>query len=290
MRISCSNDKKIFTEHKEGIPYLSACMLDGLGVPNLFATRFISWDEKKGEGEEGLRTSLMEGDEISEAAPVIQEYRDRLARQLGSSIDFECVTDQRHTSFVHVASESDLGIRWPRRLPLHRQYVDGVVTDLPDALLTACGGDCPPVYLADPVRKAVGLVHAGRKGTLGRIPAVAIARMMVNFGCDPADMYAVIGPGVCMDCYEMGDEIYDEFAGEWGREAADRIFARYPSGRYHLDLREANRMTLLETGVPEDHIGVSNVCTACNADTLYSYRAGRLENEGAAMIVNRWEK
>ena len=290
MKIKYSNDSRIFTEHKDGIPYLSACMLDSLGVPNLFATRFISWDEAKNEGAEGLRTSLMEGDDISEAAPVIQESRDRLARQIGSSIEFECVTDQRHTSFVHVASENDLGIRWPRRLPLHRQYVDGVVTDLPDALLTAYGGDCPPVYLADPVRKAVGLVHAGRKGTFGRIPAVAIARMIVNFGSDPADIYAVIGPGVCIDCYEMGDEIYDEFAGAWGNEAAERIFRRYPSGRYHLDLREANRMTLLGAGVPEDHIAVSNVCTACNPDIFYSYRAGRLENEGTAMIVNRWEK
>ena len=86
MRISCSNDKKIFTEHKEGIPHLSACMLDSLGVPNLFSTRFMSWDEEKGEGKEGLRTSLMKWDDISEAAPVIQEYRDRLARQLGSSM------------------------------------------------------------------------------------------------------------------------------------------------------------------------------------------------------------
>ncbi|MBR0380125.1 MAG: laccase domain-containing protein [Mogibacterium sp.] len=290
MELKYSDDKKIFTVHRKGIPYLSSCMLDSLGVPNLFSTRFVNWDEEKNEGAEGLRTTLMAGDDISEAAPVIQDIRDRLARQLGSSLDFECVTDQKHTSFVHVAAENDLGIRWPRRLPLHRQYVDGVVTDLPDALLTVFGGDCPPVYLADPVRKAVGLVHAGRKGTLGRIPAVAIARMIVNFGCDPADMYAVIGPGICVDCYEMGDEIYDEFEERWGHDDAERILKRYPSGRYHLDLREANRMTLLRAGVPEDHISVSNVCTACNADKLYSYRAGRLENEGTAMIVNRWEK
>ena len=118
-------------------------MLDGLGVPNLFTTRFISWDEETCEGTEGLRTSLMAGDDISEAAPVIQDFRDRLARRLGSSIEFECVTDQKHTSFVHVAAESDLGIRWPRRLPLHRQYVDGVVTDIPDALLTAFGDETP---------------------------------------------------------------------------------------------------------------------------------------------------
>ena len=93
-----------------------------------------------------------------------------------------------------------------------------------------------------------------------------------------------------MDCYEMGDEIYDEFASLWGVADADRILKRYPSGKYHLDLREANRLTLLRTGVPEDHISVSNVCTCCNADTFYSYRAHRLENEQAAMIVNRWEK
>ena len=199
MRIKYSDDKKKFSIHEEGIPYLSACVLDGLGVPNLFSTRFISWNEENGTGTEGLRPTLMEDDDISAAAPVILDVRDRLARQLGSSIDFECVTDQKHTSHVHVVTENDLGPFWPRPLPLPRRYVDGLVTDIPDVLLTVFGGDCPPVYLADPVRKAVGLVHAGRKGTLGRIPSVAIGRMVLNFGCDPADMYAVIGPGVCMD-------------------------------------------------------------------------------------------
>ena len=290
MRINYSDDKRVFDIHEDGIPYLSSCMLDGLGVPNLFATRFISWDEESGTGIPGLRTSLMAGDDISEAAPVIHGFRDRLARQLGSSIDFECVTDQKHTSHVHVVTENDLGPVWPRPMPIHRRFVDGLVTDIPDVLLTAFGGDCPPVYLADPVRKAVGLVHAGRKGTLGRIPSVAIGRMVLNFGCDPADMYAVIGPGVCMDCYEMGEEIYGEFASSWGFPDTDRILKRYPSGRLHLDLREANRLTLLRAGIPEDHIAVSNVCTTCNADTFYSYRAHRLENEGTAMIVNRWEK
>lgn len=305
MRIRFSDDKKIFDMHTDGIPYLSSRMLDGLGVPNLFTTRFISWDDGREEGIEGLRTTLMKGDDIAEAAPVIQDFRDRLAGQLGSSLDFECVTDQMHTSHVHVVSENDLGIKWPRRLPLHRRYVDGVVTDIPDVLLTAYGGDCPPVYLADPVRKAVGLVHAGRKGTLGRIPSVAVGRMVISFGCDPKDMYAVIGPGVCMDCYEMGDEIYDEFLDCWDYFDVERIFRKYPAHKdpsaafhsarddrkwkYHLDLREANRLTLMRAGVPEDHISVSNICTACNADKFYSYRAGRLGNENAAMIVNRWK-
>jgi YfiH family protein len=178
------------------------------------------------------------------------------------------------------------------------QYVDGVVTDIPGVVLTVFGGDCPPVYIVDPVRKAAGLVHAGWRGTLGRIPEVAVANMVVKFGCDPADMYAAIGPGICRDCYEMGDEVYDAFAEQWSTEEADRILSRYPAvdpdgrdipgGKYHLDLREANQMTLLRAGIPADHIEVSNVCTKCNADTFYSYRAHRMENEQAAMLVNRF--
>jgi hypothetical protein len=122
--------------------------------------------------------------------------------------------------------------------------------------------------------------------------------MVVHFGCEPSDMYAAIGPGVCKDCYEMGDEVYDAFAREWSKADADALLSRYPAkdkdgmdipgGKYHLDLFAANKLTLIRAGVPEDHIAVSNVCTMCNVDNFYSYRAGRLENEQAAMIVNKF--
>ena len=297
MKIRFSDNNRIFNQHTGGIPYISVDMLDRLGVPNLYTTRFISYDPEKGEGKKGLRLAMMKNERIEEAAPVVRHYRDILAKQLGSSIDFECITDQKHTNYVHVASREDLGFG---EKPLHRRSVDGIVTDIPDVLLTAFGGDCPPVYLVDPVRKAIGLVHAGWKGTLGKIPEVAVANMVVRFGSDPADMYAAIGPGICRDCYEMGDEVYDRFALEWSRSDAERLFSRYPAkfpdgtpvpgGKYHLDLREANKLTLLRSGIPEDHIAVSNVCTMCNVDVFYSYRAGRMENEQTAMIVNRFER
>jgi YfiH family protein len=293
--IKYSTEDKIFNINTDGIPYLSFDMLDRLGVPNLFTTRYISYDSETGKGETGLRLAAMKWEDITDASPVVRGNRDILARQLGSSIEWECITDQKHTNFVHVASRDDLGLS---DKPLHMQYVDGVVTDIPGVVLTVFGGDCPPVYIVDPVRKAAGLVHAGWRGTLGRIPEVAVANMVVKFGCDPADMYAAIGPGICRDCYEMGDEVYDAFAEQWSTEEADRILSRYPAvdpdgrdipgGKYHLDLREANRMTLLRAGIPADHIEVSNVCTKCNADTFYSYRAHRMENEQAAMLVNRF--
>ena len=298
LKIKFSDENRIFNIHRGGIPYISFDMFDRLGAPNLYSTRYISYDSERGEGVTGLRCAVMKTETVEEASPVCRANRDKLARQLGSSLEMELVTDQKHTNYVYVASkEEDLGVATVGNFALHRQYVDGIVTDIPGALLTAFGGDCPPVYLIDPVRGAAGLVHAGWKGTLGKIPQVAVAQMKVKFGCDPADMYAAIGPGVCRDCYEMGDEVYDAFAEQWSREDADSILSRYPAkdadgadipgGKYHLDLRAANLMTLLRSGIPEDHIAVSNVCTMCNADTFYSYRARRLENEQVAMLVNR---
>lgn len=295
MKIRFDNSRSVFNIHTDGIPYLSFNMLDRLGIPNLFTTRFVSYDSGSDTGAEGLRVVIMQDDDMAEAVPVVRSNRAALAGQLGASLEHECITDQKHTNYVHVASSGDLGLS---DKPLHMQSVDGVVTDIPDVVLTVFGADCPSVYIVDPVRKAIGLVHAGWKGTLGRIPEVAIANMVVKFGCDPADMYAAVGPGICRDCYEMGDEIYDAFASRWSREDADRILSKYPAvdsegreipgGKYHLDLREANRMTLLKAGIPEGHIEISNVCTKCNADTFYSYRAHRMENEQAAMIVNRF--
>ena len=300
MKLKYSDDRKVFNIHTDGIPCLSFDMFDRLGVPNLFTTRYISYDEAGGTGVKGLRCAVMKTETVEEASPVCRANRDILAHQLGSSLDMELVTDQKHTNYVHVATcEEDLGVATVGTFSLHRQFVDGIVTDIPDALLTVFGGDCPPVYIVDPKRKAAGLVHAGWKGTLGKIPQVAIAQMTVKFGCDPADMYAAIGPGVCRDCYEMGDEVYDAFADQWSREDADLILSRYPAkdvegneipgGKYHLDLREANKLTLLRAGVPADHIAVSNVCTMCNVDTFYSYRGRALENEQVAMLVNRFE-
>ena len=296
--IQYSDDNRIFNIHTEGIPYLSFDMLDELGVPNLFTTRYISYDPESGIGEKGLRLAVMKTETVEEASPVCRKNRDILAHQLGSSLSMECITDQKHTNYVHVASKDDLGIPTVGNFALHRHYVDGIVTDMPGVVLTVFGGDCPPVYIVDPVRKAIGLVHAGWRGTLGRIPEVAIANMVVRFRSDPADMYAAIGPGICRDCYEMGDEVYDAFAEQWSKAEADRILSRYPAfnadgseipeGKYHLDLREANKMTLLRAGIPEDHIAISNICTKCNADIFYSYRSHRMENEQAAMLVNRW--
>lgn len=283
-----------------GIPYLSSNMLDELGYPNLYTTRYRNWDASKGTGAQGLRVAYMKGEDVAEARSVISKNLGALAENMGSDLDHLVVTHQLHTANVKMIGADDLGY-W-KSVEIE-DGIDGLITDVPGACLVVYGADCPSIYIVDPVKHAIGLVHAGWKGTFGKIPEAAIAMMQSAYGCNPADMYAAIGPSICEDCYEMGDEIYDMLAEQWGKEDADLLMKRHPalsgkqdtsdkneahqdSGKYHLDLWQANRLTLERAGIPTDHIEVTNLCTCCNADEFYSYRAHKMENEQAAMLVN----
>lgn len=294
MRINKTNDKHVFNYSCESIPYISFDMLDKLGFPNAYTTRYISYDEKSGEGIKGLRLARMKTESREECLPIIEKNMDILAHALGTSLEKSCITNQKHTNHVLAVTEEDLGFG---RQDLHMENVDGLVTDVPNAMLVAYGGDCPPIYIVDPVKSVIALVHAGWKGTLSKIPEVAVATMVVKYGCNPSELYAAVGPGICGDCYEMGDEIYDELARRWSKEDADVLMKKYPAtdergrdiigGKYNLDLWEANKLTLVRAGIPESQIELTNVCTMCNCDVFYSYRAGKMENEQQAILVNR---
>ena len=298
MDIKLSDNRKVFEWHEGNgtIPFLSFHMLDELGVPHLYTSRYKNWDAAKGTGVKGIRVAYMKGEDVSEARSVISKNLGSLAERLGSDLDHLVVSHQLHTANVKFVREEDLGY-W-KSVEID-EGIDGMVTDIENACLVVYGADCPSVYIVDPVKKAIGLVHAGWKGTFGKIPAVAIEMMQSAYGSDPADMYAAIGPGICESCYEMGDEIYEMLAEQWGKADADLLMKRHPArdangneipgGKYHLDLWEANRLTLERAGIPADHIEVTNICTCCNVEDFYSYRARRMENEQAAMLVNRFK-
>lgn len=286
-----TDNRQVFKWNEEtesGIPYVSFHMLDELGYPNLYTTRYMNWDAASGTGEKGIRVAYMKGEDVTEARTVISKSLGALAGDLGSDLDHLVVTHQLHTANVKKLNAGDLGY-W-KSVEIE-DGIDGLVTDVPGACLVVYGADCPSIYIVDPVKHAIGLVHAGWKGTFGKIPEVAIAMMQSAYGSNPADMYAAIGPSICENCYEMGDEIYDMLAAQWSKEDADLLMKRHPNadasqGKYHLDLWQANRLTLERAGIPADHIEVTNICTCCNVDDFYSYRAHKMENEQAAMLVN----
>ncbi len=148
-----------------------------------------------------------------------------------------------------------------------------------DAVLTAVRGtaigiktaDCVPVLLVDPVRKVIGAVHAGWRGTALKIVARTIGVMEQRFSCRPEDILAAIGPSIGPCCYQVDDLVFSFPAGDSGWKQAFQACAE--GGKWMLDLPLANRLQLLEAGIPLQNIASSGLCTACRKDLFFSHRA-----------------
>lgn len=178
--------------------------------------------------------------------------------------------------------------------PEHPLFGDGLITDTPGLLLAVLTADCLPVILVDSKKRAVGVFHAGWRGTVKRIVEKGVGQMQRYFGSHPRDMIASIGPGVQGCCYQVGAEVRQKFqsqfayATEFFREVkeSDPVREKYPllfltarapghsdlPVKIFLDLSEANRRQLLDAGVPAKNIEASSPCTSCHTDLLFSHR------------------
>lgn len=172
---------------------------------------------------------------------------------------------------------------------------DGLITATPGVLLGIQTADCLPIILVDPKRRAVGVFHAGWRGTVKRIVEKGAGEMLRCFGSRPRDLKAAIGPGIHGCCYEVGAEVREKFESQFAYaeklfhevEESDPVREKYPMlfltarapghsilpKKIFLDLVEANRQQLLTVGVPAKSIEVSPLCTNCRTDLLFSYRA-----------------
>ena len=192
---------------------------------------------------------------------------------------------QVHSDLIHV-------VQSPAQSPLTG---DGLITNHPGMALAVMTADCLPVMLVDIKNRAVGVFHAGWRGTVRRIAEKGLGIMRHEYGTSPEDITAVAGPGIGKCCYEVGSELKSEFesqftyAGELFHEvfASDPIREKYPmlfmnarapghgdtGPKLHLDLAEANRRQLLAAGIPENQITVLGRCTACDTSKFFSHRA-----------------
>jgi YfiH family protein len=172
---------------------------------------------------------------------------------------------------------------------------DGLITSTPGLLLGIQTADCLPIILVDPKHRAVGVFHAGWRGTVKRIVEKGVGEMRRHFGTRPHDLKAAIGPGVHGCCYEVGKEVREQFESQFAYaeklfrvvEESDPVREKYPMlfltarapghsvlpEKIFLDLVEANRQQLLALGVPAKSIEASPLCTNCRTDLLFSYRA-----------------
>ncbi len=181
-------------------------------------------------------------------------------------------------------------------VPEHPLVGDGLITNTPGLFLGIQTADCLPVLLVDPITRAVGAFHAGWRGTLARIVEKGAGEMRRWFGTNARDLRAAIGPGVHNCCYEVGEEVRQQFEAQFRyapdlfREVKeeDPVKTKYPllfltakppgheppefGRQIFLDLVEANRRQLLDLGVKKKDIFASALCTSCRNDLLFSYR------------------
>src|SRR5215208_6501960 len=166
-----------------------------------------------------------------------------------------------------------LVVRDPRDPRPEDERCDALATNLKGVLLGVKTADCVPVIVGDPRSGACAAVHAGWRGTLAEIVKRALARMREEFGTEPADVRAALGPAALGCCYEVGAEVVEPFRAKFAD--ADSLFKPTAAGHALVDLHEANRRQLVGAGVGPERIHALPLCTMCRPDLFFSYRQDR---------------
>lgn len=230
------------------------------------------------EGGEGtgpydcLNLALHVGDDPGD----VLENRRLTAEALGFSAEDWTCGEQVHGGRVAVIRENDRG-RGSRDRESAIQDTDGLLTNVPGVLLTSFYADCVPLYFWDPVQNAVGLAHAGWKGTVAGIAENMVREMTEEYGSRPEDIRTAIGPSIGDCCYEVDDRVMDhvralELKIEVKNSDEPLPFTDKGNGKYMLNLKEINRHIMIKAGILTDHIECTSLCTSCRNDLFFSYR------------------
>ena len=183
--------------------------------------------------------------------------------------------NQVHDVKVAVVDRADIS-------PQELDGYDAMVTDLPGIAIGVRTADCIPVLLYDPVKKAAAAIHSGWRGTVSKIISKTVAKMQSTYSSQPSDLLAVIGPAICIDCFQVGEDVALKFK-EAGFDVNSVWAFQGPKtgngmeGGHHIDLKQACRQTLVECGLNGSNIQISDLCTYEDNHLLYSARKESIE-------------
>ncbi len=226
----------------------------------------------------------------------VEENFRRIAKLLGCRPEDMIASDQTHTVNVCLVTGANRGHGITREKTFFD--TDGLITEERGIVLATFYADCVPLFFVDPVHPAVGLSHSGWRGTMQGIGEVTVQKMQEYFGSKPEDIIAAVGPSICADCYEVGQDVAEHFLGEfWEKYHNDRfcrltmepdkmrdaLLCRKEKShqdledaedvKYQLNLWVANQCVLEKAGILPEHIEVTSLCTCCNSGELFSHRA-----------------
>ena len=211
------------------------------------------------------------------------ENRSRLAQSVGIDVNSFVFARQVHGTKVVRVYESDRGRGLCSRATAF-PFTDGMVTNSPNTCLVTLAADCVPILFFDPVKKAIGVAHAGWKGTVLKMPRFVIQSMICEFESNPADIIVALGPSAGPCCYEIGQEVIDEIVAAFGKPNGILQSTGNPQ-KAIFNMWEANRKTLIDSGINVDNIDIFNQCTICNNHTFFSARKGDLGRFGAGIML-----
>lgn len=265
-----------FTQHNtNGLIYFTD---DGIsaagGVAHGFSTR-------SGGVSEGAFDSLNLGLNRGDLPEHVLENHRRFCAALGADVERTVFSHQVHKDGVRVVTSADAG----KGLYRERDYdADALVTDIPGLPLVVFTADCIPVLLYDPVRRVIGAVHAGWRGTSLGIAGKTVQLMQSHYGCQPGDLLAAIGPGISKCCFETREDVPNAMLEVFG-PAAFPCLESLPSGSFRVDLKGLNALSLERAGLTPEQISTSDLCTACRPDLFWSHRITGEERGSLAALI-----
>ncbi|GAB6932550.1 peptidoglycan editing factor PgeF [Calditerricola satsumensis] len=219
-------------------------------------------------GPEPFNLALHVGDDPQR----VRARRDALCEALGLPPEAFTCAEQVHGSRVVRVTPQDRG---RGRLARETAFpaTDGMHTDVPGVLLVAFFADCVPLFFLDPIRRVIGLAHAGWRGTAQDVAGEMVRSLVAHYGTRPRDLRVAIGPSIGPCCYEVDERVAAALRTTFGGEVPDGVLTANDEGRYWLDLRAANQKLCERAGILPENIEMTSVCTACATDRFFSHRA-----------------
>jgi YfiH family protein len=220
--------------------------------------------------------SLNQGGTVGDPRPNVIENRRRIFEAINRPV--ESLFD---VWLVH--SNTVLCTDKPRPLDSPHVQADAIITDRPEITLFMRYADCVPIFLYDPKKAVISMIHAGWRGTVNKICAETVKTMVAQYGCNPADILAGIGPSIGPDHFEIGQDVI-EIVKQSFKSDADKLLM-HSAGKNVLDLWATNALVLNQAGVNE--IEISEICTACHTEDWFSHRGdhGKTGRFGALLAL-----
>ena len=254
-------------EAENGTVYLTWPEIEKMDlVTHAFSTRLGGVSE---DFFSSMNLSYSRGDDT---ACVDENFR-RISDAVGFCMESIVTSDQTHTTHVRRVGKDDCGSGITRPRSFHD--IDGLITNEPGVTLATFYADCVPLYFIDPVHRAIGLAHSGWRGTVNKMGQRIVDAMEKTFGTKAEDLVAAIGPSICQECYEVSEDVIEDFRCAFPEKKHNDLFYEKKNGKYQLNLWEANRQILLDAHLKNSNILLPNLCTCCNPEFLFSHRASK---------------